>query len=261
MDKKSFLLESIIKAYIKECEPIGSKQLKMMFDLSFSTASIRGYFKKLGDDGYLIQEHISSGRIPTKLALQEYWINTLDLDIKEIDLNILKKLVEELEVSAFIKYEKDEFLKNLHLIDDKFIVLEFNSFAISVKFNKALYKFLNSLIEYRLQDLIKIASEVGASEIKDELIFAFKRNYYDIFNYENLLKVALEYELSYEFIKQFENGMIFEGLKRGFYFDLLPSNHMGIVVDSLIGGNKSKLLIVGALNKDYEYLFKRIANG
>ena len=261
MDKKSFLLESIIKAYIKECTPIGSKQLKLMFDLSYSTASIRGYFKKLGEDGYLVQEHISSGRIPTKLALQEYWVSHLDLDISEVNLDILKELVQELKISAFLKYEKDEYLKQLHLINNKFIVLEFSSFAISIKYNKALFKFLNSLIEYRLQDLIKIASEVGANEIKEELIFAMQKNNYKIINYKEFLKVALEYELSYEFIKQFENGMIFEGLKKGFYFDLFPSNHIGIVAEPMIDGNKSKLLIVGALNKDYEYLFKRIANG
>ena len=261
MDKKSFLLESIIKAYIKECTPIGSKQLKLMFDLSYSTASIRGYFKKLGEDGYLVQEHISSGRIPTKLALQEYWVSHLDLDISEVNLDILKELVQELKISAFLKYEKDEYLKQLHLINNKFIVLEFSSFAISIKYNKALFKFLNSLIEYRLQDLIKIASEVGANEIKEELIFAMQKNSYETINYKEFLKVALEYELSYEFIKQFENGMIFDSLKKGFYFDLLPSNLMGIVLNPIIDGNESKLLIVGALNKDYEYLFKRIVNG
>ena len=36
---------------------------------------------------------------------------------------------------------------------------------------------------------------------------------------------------------------------------------MGIVLDTMIDGNESKLLIVGSLNKNYEYLFQRIANG
>ena len=71
IDKKEFLLQSIIKAYIEHLEPIGSKELKSMYDLDYSTATIRGYFKKLGDEGFLAQEHISSGRTPTNEALKQ----------------------------------------------------------------------------------------------------------------------------------------------------------------------------------------------
>ena len=31
--------------------------------------------KKLGEEGYLAQEHISSGRTPTTEALKQYWGN------------------------------------------------------------------------------------------------------------------------------------------------------------------------------------------
>ena len=50
IDKKEFLLQSIIKAYIEHLEPIGSKELKSMYELDYSPATIRGYFKKLGDE-------------------------------------------------------------------------------------------------------------------------------------------------------------------------------------------------------------------
>ena len=53
IDKKEFLLQSIIKAYIEHLEPIGSKELKSMYELDYSPATIRGYFKKLGDEGFL----------------------------------------------------------------------------------------------------------------------------------------------------------------------------------------------------------------
>ena len=45
IDKKEFLLQSIIKAYIEHLEPIGSKELKSMYELDYSPATIRGYFK------------------------------------------------------------------------------------------------------------------------------------------------------------------------------------------------------------------------
>ena len=246
---------------MQNAEPIGSKQLKVMYDISYSPATIRGYFKKLGEDGYLVQEHISSGRIPTKIAMQEYWLNHLDLDIDYIDYDLLKELISELQISAFIKYEKDEYLNEIYNIKDKFIVLEFNSFAISIKYHKALYKFLNEMINFNLKDIIHIANEVGANEIKEELVDSVRKNYYDRLNYKEFLRVCVENNLSYSMINSFENGTILSELQKGFYFDLLPSNHMGIVLDTMIDGNESKLLIVGSLNKNYEYLFQRIANG
>ena len=45
IDKKRVLLQSIIKAYIEHLEPIGSTQLKSMYDITYSPATIRGYFK------------------------------------------------------------------------------------------------------------------------------------------------------------------------------------------------------------------------
>ena len=84
IDKKEFLLQSIIKAYIEHLEPIGSKELKSMYELDYSPATIRGYFKKLGDEGFLAQEHISSGRTPTNEALKQYWIGKLNFPISEI---------------------------------------------------------------------------------------------------------------------------------------------------------------------------------
>ncbi len=66
--KRNFYYISIIKAYIEHLEPIGSSQLKSLYDITYSPATIRGYFKKLGDEGFLAQEHVSSGRTPTTEA-------------------------------------------------------------------------------------------------------------------------------------------------------------------------------------------------
>ncbi|MEN8717915.1 MAG: heat-shock protein, partial [Sulfurovum sp.] len=105
IDKKEFLLHSIIKAYIKNLEPIGSSQLKSMYDISYSPATIRGYFKKLGDEGYLAQEHISSGRTPTIDALKEYWDKRLNLKLDNVNKEALEYFAKEIGVSVFIKKE------------------------------------------------------------------------------------------------------------------------------------------------------------
>ena len=91
LDKKEFLLQSIIKAYIEHLEPIGSTQLKSMYDLEYSTATIRGYFKKLVDEGFLAQEHISSGRTPTNEALKQYWIDRLNFSLGGVNIKAIDR--------------------------------------------------------------------------------------------------------------------------------------------------------------------------
>lgn len=105
IDKKEFLLQSIIKAYIEHLEPIGSTQLKSMYDITFSPATIRGYFKKLGDEGYLAQEHISSGRTPTNEALKQYWKSKLNFKIDGVNLRALEYYASKIGLSVFIKRE------------------------------------------------------------------------------------------------------------------------------------------------------------
>ena len=102
MTKKDFLLQSIIQAYIKIDEPIGSTVLKDMYNITYSPATIRGYFKKLGDEGYLAQEHISSGRTPTNDALKEYWLNKLDFTLDSVDLTTMEYLAPKLGLTVFI---------------------------------------------------------------------------------------------------------------------------------------------------------------
>ena len=110
IDKKEFLLESIIKAYILNLEPIGSSQLKQMYDLEYSSATIRGYFKKLGDEGFLIQEHVSSGRIPSIEALKNYWAINLDYTKATIDYQLLQRYAKIFGLSVALKQDLDTVL-------------------------------------------------------------------------------------------------------------------------------------------------------
>src|SRR5210317_2265503 len=135
IDKKEFLLHSIIKAYIKNLEPIGSSQLKSMYDISYSPATIRGYFKKLGDEGYLAQEHISSGRTPTIDALKEYWAKRLNLKLDNVNKEALEYFAKEIGVSVFIKKERNDVLEAIENIKDKNMLLIFSDIVITVKYS------------------------------------------------------------------------------------------------------------------------------
>ena len=169
IDKKEFLLQSIIKAYIEHLEPIGSTQLKSMYDITYSPATIRGYFKKLGEEGYLAQEHISSGRTPTTEALRQYWQTKLNFKLKGINLRALEYFASNIGLCVFIKKEKSDVLKDIINVENKYMILEFSSFAISVKYSDALYRFLNDMIGLDLKDITKVSKDVGAYEVYESI--------------------------------------------------------------------------------------------
>lgn len=64
------LLAEIVKNYVREAEPIGSKALQGV--LGMSSATIRNDMQQLEAEGYLTQPHTSAGRIPTVKGYQFY---------------------------------------------------------------------------------------------------------------------------------------------------------------------------------------------
>lgn len=259
VDKKEFLLQSIIKAYIEHLEPIGSTQLKTMYDINYSSATIRGYFKKLGDEGFLAQEHISSGRTPTNEALKQYWRSRLNFDIENIDLNALQYYASEVGLCVFIKKEKMDILENIMNIENKYIILEFSSFVINVKFSDALYRFLSDLVNLHIKDILKMSKDVGAFEIYNSIIQSFQMSDFEIFNYKEFLLLALKYDFDEYTINKYLRGVILEDIKEGLYFEkLLPADYIGVCNYCKINNETAKMLVIGELPKDYEYFYQNI---
>jgi heat-inducible transcriptional repressor len=259
IDKKEFLLESIIRAYIEHLEPIGSTQLKSMYDITYSPATIRGYFKKLGEEGYLAQEHISSGRTPTTEALKQYWQTKLNFKLRGINLRALEYYASAVGLSVFIKKEKTDILKNILNVKSKYMILEFSSFAISVKYSDALYRFLSEMIGLDLRDITRISKDVGAYEVYESINQTLQNSDFQIYNYKEFLNLALTYSFDEYTINSFLKGQILDELKEGLYFDkLLPSNYIGICNYCKINNEDVKMLVIGELPKDYEYFYEKI---
>jgi heat-inducible transcriptional repressor len=261
IDKKEFLLQSIIKAYIEHLEPIGSTQLKSMYDITYSPATIRGYFKKLGDEGFLAQEHISSGRTPTNEALKQYWKSKLTFQVQDINLQALKYFSSQIGLSVFIKKEKTDRLKNIINVENRYMILEFSSFAISVKYSDVLYRFLVDLMDLHLKDILKISKDVGAFEVYNAINQSLQTSDFEIFNYKEFFKIALNYNFDEYTINRFLKGHILDDLKEGLYFErLLPENYVGICNYCTIDTQDVKMLVIGELPKDYEYFYEKITN-
>ena len=261
IDKKEFLLQSIIKAYIEHLEPIGSSQLKTMYDITYSPATIRGYFKKLGDEGYLAQEHISSGRTPTIEALKEFWTSRLNFKLDFVNLDALKYLSTQIGVSVFIKEQKADTLQNILNVEEKYMILEFDSFSITIKYSSALFRFLQDMIGLDINHIVKISKQVGAYELYEQINEYLQNSSFNILNSKEFLKLALDFDLDEIMINSFLKGEVVDKCDEAIYFEnLLPVGYIGICHNCKINGKDSKILVIGELSKNYEYFYERIAS-
>lgn len=259
MDKKEYLLQQIIQAYLRHLEPIGSSQLKNMYNIDFSPATIRGYFKKLGDEGYLAQEHISSGRVPTYEALKEYWSKRLNFELADLNLNHLIRLAKSLGLTILFKETKELKLQNIYNFDNSFLVLDFGLQKINIKFNGAIARFLQDLVGLDMRTIIDVASQVGAVELKIELQKSMRSNGFEIINLKPLISMLNDYDFEENYAMSFLNGEILDKISQGLHFEkLLPSGFLGACHECKIEGKDSKILIIGQLSTDYLYFYNNL---
>lgn len=80
-NRKTKILQTIIKTYLETGEPVGSRTISKYTDLNLSSATIRNEMADLEDLGYIIQPHTSAGRIPSDKGYRWY-VDTL-LEEKE----------------------------------------------------------------------------------------------------------------------------------------------------------------------------------
>lgn len=71
-ERERLLLLGLVELYLQTGKPVGSNTLRENGFESLSSATIRNYFSKLENSGYLRQQHSSGGRIPTQLAYKAY---------------------------------------------------------------------------------------------------------------------------------------------------------------------------------------------
>ena len=278
IDKKEFLLHSIIKAYIENLEPIGSSQLKSMYDIAYSPATIRGYFKKLGEEGYLAQEHISSGRTPTIDALKEYWAKRLEFNLPSIDYDRLITLATQMGLTVFIKQQTTDTLHRILNVENVYMILEFyktnklnestnpfalttreDSYAVTIKFNVAFHKFLTDMIGQTFDDILDISQQVGATHLHVELSKYVENNIFEIINTKSFLHLAVDHDLEERDLNLFLHGDVMMKLKEGVYLDgLVPQGQIAICHDTKVNDTDIKILVVGELSKDFEYFYKGI---
>jgi len=77
-DREYKVLLGLVAYYVQHARPVGSETLRDAGFGDLSSATIRNYFVSLEQEGYLLQHHISGGRIPTDKAYRAYAEASLD---------------------------------------------------------------------------------------------------------------------------------------------------------------------------------------
>ncbi len=96
-ERKKAILKSVIDAYIRTGDPVGSKSLT---EFNLSSATIRSEMNDLENMGYLEQPHTSAGRVPTpqgyrtyvESLMERYFLGMEELEV--LDEVMSNKLVE-----------------------------------------------------------------------------------------------------------------------------------------------------------------------
>ena len=73
--RQQLVLKSIVEIYARTAEPVGSLALAEAFDAS--SATIRAEMACLERDGFIMQPHISAGRVPTDKGYRAY-VNAME---------------------------------------------------------------------------------------------------------------------------------------------------------------------------------------
>ncbi len=83
-ERKTKILNALIKNYLDTGEPVGSRTISKYTDLNLSSATIRNEMSDLEELGYIESPHTSAGRIPTDKGYRFYVDNLMAQKDREV---------------------------------------------------------------------------------------------------------------------------------------------------------------------------------
>ncbi len=92
-DRKTKILQAIIRNYLETGEPVGSRTISKYTDLNLSSATIRNEMADLEEMGYILQPHTSAGRIPSDKGYRFYVDSMMEEREREV-VEMKEMLVE-----------------------------------------------------------------------------------------------------------------------------------------------------------------------
>ena len=92
------IFAKIVENYLDTGEPIGSRQLSRMLDLSLSPASVRNVMSDLEELGLIRAPHVSAGRAPTQEGLR-FFVDAM-LEVGTMDAAERKRISRQISETA-----------------------------------------------------------------------------------------------------------------------------------------------------------------
>lgn len=92
-DRKTKILQAVIRNYLETGEPVGSRTVSKYTDLNLSSATIRNEMSDLEELGYILQPYTSAGRIPSDKGYRLY-VDSL-MQEKEKEVTEMKEMLLE----------------------------------------------------------------------------------------------------------------------------------------------------------------------
>jgi heat-inducible transcriptional repressor len=71
-DRRRRVLQALVEEYIASAIPVGSKTLVTRYELGCSPATVRNELAILEETGYVVQPHVSAGRLPTDTGYRSF---------------------------------------------------------------------------------------------------------------------------------------------------------------------------------------------
>lgn len=136
-DRQLDVLRAIVQDYVRNREPVGSRNLVERYNLGVSPATIRNDMAALEEQGYIAQPHTSAGRIPTdkgyrafvdqinvvkplstaeRRAISELLDSAVDLDdVLDRTVRLLAQLTQQVAVVQYPSLRRSA-LRHLELV-------------------------------------------------------------------------------------------------------------------------------------------------
>lgn len=71
-DRRRLVLKALVEEYIASAQPVGSKTLVDRYELGCSPATVRNELAILEETGFVLQPHVSAGRLPTDTGYRDF---------------------------------------------------------------------------------------------------------------------------------------------------------------------------------------------
>ena len=85
-DRRHRVLRALVEEYIASATPVGSKTLVSRYELGCSPATVRNELSILEETGYVVQPHISAGRMPTDTGYRSFVDDLLEKGLSLIHI-------------------------------------------------------------------------------------------------------------------------------------------------------------------------------